>query len=272
MLDEQTLFDREDFSFGGVHCSEHNAVFIVDQWPVAAAPIINKYQIPGRHGTLRYPGMTFEEQTLEGRLYLLADDGEPITYADMLRRKTLLSTWLQADSRQQLIMDAAPDRFYMAEIEHALTITTDEWGNGCLSLAFTLQPFTYSLFPDPASATLDGASAKELTLVVKGNQPAPVAMELTASAALTWVELTLGDDTVRLENMSLAAGQKAVISYDLDAGEIMAVTHNGDAGMAYYAASSPDEGLKAAPGSNTISANADAACTLTLTARGRWQG
>lgn len=271
-MPEDLNFDREDFSYGGVHCETHNAVFIVDQWPVAATPVINKYKIPGRHGSIRYPGKTFEEQTLEGRLYLLTNDEEPMTFSDMLLRKTALSVWLHADSRMQLIMDAAPDRFYMAEIEHKLTIITDDWGNGRLDIAFTLQPYSYSVEEDTAAATLDGVNAQNITLTVHGNQPAPIAMELTASASLTWVELTLGGDTLRLENMTLETGQKAVISFDLAVGEIMAVTHNGDAGMQYYAASSPDEGLKASPGSNTISANADAACTLAFSARGRWQG
>lgn len=270
-MPDTLLFDREEFTFNGVHCDAHKAAFIVDTWPVAAEPTINKYEIPGRNGTVRYPGTWYNEQTLEGRLYLLGDDDAPITFNEMLRRKTEISAWLQAGGRKPLIMDAMPDRYYMAEIESALTIVTDDWGNGRIDIVFTLQPFCYALIEDAAGVTLDGANAQELALRVRGNRQAPVAMVLTAAAALTWVELTLGSDTLRLENMSLSAGQQAVISYDLEAGELMAVTHNGAAGMSYMTAGSPDEGLKASPGSNTITANADAACAIALTVRGRWQ-
>ena len=268
---EDLIYDREEFTFGGVHCDAHNAAFIADSWPVAAEPEINKYEIPGRHGTIRFPGTWLKEQLLEGRLYLLSETGEPITYHEMLLRKTEISTWLRPGGRKQLIMDAANDRFYMAEIEHALIIYTDDWGNGRIDIAFTCQPFTYAIREDTADATLDGASAQNAALTVRGNQPAPIAMRLVAGAALTWVQLTLGGDTLRLENMSLTMGQELLITYDLDSGELMAISHNGSAGMQYMTASSPDEGLKAAPGANTISVNADAACAVELTARGRWQ-
>lgn len=265
------IFDREEFTFGGIHCDAHNAAFIVDKWPVAAKPTINKYDIPGRHGTVRFPGTWMQEQTLEGRLYLLTSDGEPITYQELHRRKTEISAWLQPGGRKPLVMDAAPDRYYMAEIEQELAIATDDWGNGRIDIVFTVQPFCYSLILDTAAVTLNGISAQETTLHVRGNRAAPIGMKLTAAATLTWATLTLNGETLRLEGMSLLAGEKAIISYDRDSGELMAITHNGDAGLTYMTASSPDEGLAASPGRNVISLHADAACAITLYARGRWQ-
>jgi phage-related protein len=260
---------REEFAFNGIHCDAHNAAFVVESWPVAPAPTINKHSIPGRHGTIRYPGTFRGEQALTGMLYLLSSTGEVISYADMLTRKTAIAAWLCPGGRKRLILDAAPDRFYMAEIEQELTISTDEWGNGCIHIVFSVQPFTYATVEDVAETTLAADTAKNVSLTLKGNQPAPLAMELTASAALTWAQLTLGGKTIRLEGMSLASGQKAIISYDLEAGEVMAITHNGAAGMRYLAASSKVP-FEAQAGSNTISARSSAASALKLTARGRW--
>ena len=121
-MPDELIFDREEFKFGGVHCDAHRAAFIADSWPAAAEPTINKYEIPGRHGTIRYTGTWYREQELTGRLYLLAEDDEPILYREMLQRKAEIAAWLQPGGRRQLIMDAAPDRFYMAEIEHALIV------------------------------------------------------------------------------------------------------------------------------------------------------
>lgn len=262
---------REEFTFNGVHCDAHSVAFVVTSWPVAATPSINKFSIPGRHGTLRYRGTWLGEQRLEGIMYLLSTTDEVISYADMLSRKTGISAWLRPGGRKQLILDAAPDRFYMAEIEDELTISTDEWGNGCIPITFTLQPFAYAITSDSTTtATLAANTGTSMTLSLRGNSAAPIAMELTANATLTWAQLTLNGSTFRLEGMLLSAGQKVLISFDLDTGEVMSITCAGAAGMRYLAASSP-ACLEARPGANTITAKADAACSLTLSARGRWQ-
>ena len=79
--------DSSDFSFDGIHISDFGAVFLPSKWPGAAKITANEAAVPGRHGTIRYPGETYGEKALEGKLYLIDPDDELMTYDAGARRR-----------------------------------------------------------------------------------------------------------------------------------------------------------------------------------------
>lgn len=257
----------DGFWFRGRHSSELGAAFLVDQWPAAPAASINKYQIGGRHGTVRYPGAWYQERALSGTLYRL--EGGAMDDGAMLRWAAEVAAWLQAGERGRLALDAAPDRFYLAEIEGELHAYTTGWGLGAMDLEWVLQPFAYAAQPSVAAVTLSANAPAAAALRLPGTQEAPVEMEIAASGAVTRVEIQSGGKAMALEGFALAAGQKASVSYALETGEVMAVTINGEAGMRYLTAQSAAP-LYALPGNNALTLEADGACTALLRARGRW--
>lgn len=261
---------RQEFSFGGVHCDEHNAVFIAEGWPVAAPATPNKLALSGVHGTLRYKGKTYGEKLFSGTMYLLDPDDEIITYNEMLSRTTELARWLCADGRHPLVLDAMPDRYYLGEVEDEVTVQADEWGNGSLPLSFVLQPFTYALVESRATNTLAASTAKALTLHLPGNRPAPVGLTLTATGtSLAQVELTLGDRYMKLAGLGLKKNQALHVYHDLAIGEVMRVEIDGVSSLGKLDSTStiPFEAL---PGPNTITVKASGAARIDLFARGRW--
>ena len=257
-------------SFNGRHISELGAVFLISKWPSSAAVTINDASVPGRDGTIRYAGQTFAEKTLDGKLYLLDPDDALMSYTQMMQRADDVTEWLQPGGRKRLVLDATPDRFYMAEVEHALEFTTDEWENGAASVKFTLQPFSYSEITDAISYTLAANVEQAKTLTLRGNRPAPVMVTITAAAAISWVQLTVGAKVLRLEGMSLASGDVLTIDASLDLSELMTVKIGSTPARGYITAASSCP-FEAQPGSNTVKAKASGACAVSVCARGRWK-
>ncbi len=258
------------FRFDGRHVSELGAVFLASKWPSSSAVTVNDASVPGRDGTIRYPGETYGEKALEGKLYLLDPNDELMSYTQMMRRADDVAEWLQPGGRKRLALDATPDRFYMAEIKHALEFTTDEWENGAASLKFTLQPFSYAEYTDGLYYTLAANAEQMQTLSLRGNRPAPLMATITAAAAISWVQLTIGAKVLRLAGMSLASGDVLTIDASLDLSEMMTVKIGKTPARSYITAASSCP-FEAQPGGNTVKAKASGACTVSVSARGRWK-
>ncbi|MEG2253313.1 MAG: hypothetical protein RSC98_09740, partial [Clostridia bacterium] len=192
------------FTFDGRHTDDLGVAFIASKWPGSAAVTANKASVPGRDGSIRYPGETFREKAFEGTLYILDPDDETMSYTRMMERVDEIIPWLQPGGRKRLALDATPERFFMAEIEHAIDFTTDEWENGAASLTFMLQPFSYAEQADTVSYMLAANIEQSKTLTLRGNRPAPIIATFTASAAVSWVQLVIGTKELRFDGLSLA--------------------------------------------------------------------
>lgn len=260
---------RQEFRFNGVHCDAHRVAFVADRWPAAAQPTINKVAMSGRSGSLRFPGMARQEKTLKGKLYLLDEDERLITYREMLRRSADLAAWLCPDGRKPLILDATPDRYYLAEVENELNVSTDDWGNGCIEVTFTLQPFTYAMAEDTVSITLTANNATVVQLPLRGNQPAPMTLIATPTAPMTELTVRHCGDFLRFVSMQAPAGKTVAINCNLAQGEVITATVADAPGMRYL---SPDSMLPfiLSPGANELVVWSNAPCAITLAARGRW--
>jgi phage-related protein len=258
------------FTFSGRHVSELGAAFIPSKWPGSAPVTINDATVPGRDGTIRYPGQTYGVKIFEGTLYILDPDDELMSYARMMERVSEISAWLQPGGQQRLTLDAAPEQFYMAEITHALEVTTGNWENGAITLKFTLQPFAYANHDNTISFSLAADTEQSKTLGLPGNRPAPVKATVTAAAAMTWLQIATGEKLIRLEGMALQSGDVIRIDADVEKSEVPTVTLNGEPARGYVTAESAYP-LYAQPGNNTVAASADGACAVTVSARGRWK-
>lgn len=260
---------RQEFTFNGTHCDAYNVAFVADHWPMAAKPTVNKIAVSGQHGTIRFRGRSYGEAVLSGTLYLLDPDNEVISYSEMLRRTADIAAWLCPEGRKRLVLDAMPDRFYMAEVEDELTVATADWGNGSIPITFTLQPFAYATVEDRESAGLTAQVDQQIDLFVSGNQSAPVGAELTASSSITNIMLLLHGQMLGFAGLSLSAGQTLQVAYDLEMGEIMRVQAAGAPGLRYLRADSVVP-FEAKPGRNALTIRADGAGTIRIQARGRW--
>lgn len=258
------------FTFNGRHCDEFGTAYIVSKWPGAAPVTPNTASVSGRDGTIRYDGQTYEEKSTSGTIYILDENDELMSYTDMMSRADEIVAWLQPGGRKQLILDAIPERFYMAEILHEIQFETDEWENGAASLAFTLQPFSYAINPDTVAYTLAAGVAQAKTLALPGDMPAPVTATITAAAAVTWVQVAIGGAVMRLEGMSLASGDVVTIDADIAKAETVTVSINGVASRGYMTAASACP-FTAQPGNNTVTLSASGACSVSVSARGRWK-
>lgn len=262
--------DSCEFIFNGRHVREFGATFLVTSWPGAALTTANELSVGGRHGTLRYQGETLGEKRLAGRLYLLSPGDEPLSFAEMLERAQDVCGWLKASGRGRLTLDAAPERFYMAECKSAVEFATDEWPSGCADVTFTLQPFAYDAQESACSLTLAPGAAQEKKLCVPGTAPAPLLMRLTAMGAVSWAEITADGQTLRLENLGLSQGQVLEIGAPLESGEVMTCRANGQNAMRCVSA------LSAVPfllgcGTKSLTFSADGACAVRAAVRGRWK-
>lgn len=262
--------DSCEFSFDGHHISEYGATYLISRWPGAAGAAANTAAIGGRHGTLRYPGETYAEKRLTGKLYLLDAQDELLTYAQMIQRIEEIAGWLKPGGRRRLMLDAAPERFYMAEVLDEIAFTTDDWPNGCAEVTFVLQPFAYDEQESAASFTLAANAAQVKTIAVPGNMPAPLLMRLTATEAVNAAELSEGGRTLRLEGLGLGAGGVVEIGAPLENGEIMTCKAHGANAMSKITAASAVP-FELAPGLRNLTVKADGACTVRAAARGRWK-
>lgn len=262
--------DSCDFTFDGHHISEFGAVCLISRWPGAARTTANTAAVDGRHGTLRYPGETYGEKRMTGVIYLLSPDEEPLTYARMLQRGEELCGWLKPGGRKRLVLDAMPERFYMAEALEELAFTTEGWPSGRAEVTFALQPFAYAGEESAASFTLAANAAQVKTIAVPGNMPAPLLMRLTAAAAVNTAEISEGGRTLRLEGLGLGAGGIVEIGAPLEDGEIMTCKVNGVSAMGKITAASAVP-FELAPGPRSLTATADGACAVRAAARGRWK-
>jgi predicted phage tail component-like protein len=261
--------DNTGFTFAGRHVSQFDAAFLATKWPMAAAATLNKATVPGRHGSLRYPGGTLGEKSLEGILHWTDPDNALITYEEMMDRAYHISAWLQTGKREPLILDAAPDKYYLADVETELPLSTSQWANGACNLKFVLQPFAYALRKVTAQVALAANTAQNIAMHLTGTADAPIGAIVTASAALNWVELAIGGQVLRLENLGMAAGQMLEIKAEPETGELMTVEMGGIPALGKVTAASATP-LYASPGQVTVAAKASADCTLALFLRARW--
>ena len=262
--------DGGNFTFGGRHITEFNCFFRASKWPVSGAPILHKTTYPGRHGSIRFPGHTLKEKSYEGVLHMLDYDNGIISDMEMMERADEIGAWLQCDERQPLILDAKPTKYYLGEVESELSLEAERWTNGSMMVKFALQPFAYAIKPITARTALTANSAKMIEVRLPGTAPAPINVQVTAKAALSWLQVTCGGKFVRLENLGMSNTHKLALTAVPERYDLLEVTINGNPAKTKMTKTSA-EPFAAAPGRASFAVIASGACDVEISLQARWR-
>ena len=263
------------FSFDGKHCDDFDVMFLPFAYPFIPAQSIPQTSIGGRHGTLRWKGRTFSPKRLKGKLYFLNTSGDdtPIPTDELLRRASDVTAGLcGTDGRGKLILDALPDRYFIAEVSDEAALTDDDWASGETAIAFTCQSFAYAVGEDGATFQTSANAAKSVALGVQGNVETMLAFRVTCASAMNTA--TVETPTCRFDftGLGMTAGETLVARYvqeDVLLLEIESVDGGMRSAMAMRTTDSDDD-LLLSPGKNTVTVKTEKACSVKLTARGRY--
>lgn len=257
-----------NFAFNGKHClREFGCIYVEDGGHVMSPAVTrNTYEIAGVDGTVELDGETYAEIFFSGTLFFWKDPPSQAAAQRMLRR---INAWLLA-GRKRLVFDYEPERFYLAEVNHAMEWNYDKWIEGGHSIRFTAQPYACNVRENSVSVTTAEAEAT-LRLAADTGAPAPLCVDIqnTGTAPITAAEITIGEKAAVFSGMSLPEGQTLTVSMEPPAG---AVFSDGENALPYAAQFDP---LFAQAGSNEIGltlAYGDGipGASITAKARGRF--
>lgn len=249
--------------------------FIPSQYPFIPAQMIPAKAVSGRNGTLRWPGRTYKPTHYKGVLYLLGKETEPISTEEMLRRMTDIAAWLCGrDRRGRLILDAVPDRYYVAEVDSEALLTDNDWMNGQAAISFTCQPFARAIRESREMFDTAANTEKKATISVGGNAQTLLAFHVTneTSSVMNTMQIEAPDTAFVFAGLGLDAGETLHGSYTED--DLLRLAIEGVDGSRRSAMPmrqvSSDDDLLLCPGRNSVTVKTQTACSVILEARGRW--
>lgn len=206
------------FTFDGRHSMRDMGLIAIrdKKRVIASGGRVVSYAIGGRQGTMAYG----DQQTLQeySRAVTLYDAGILGSETAATARWRQAVAWLTV-GRRQLIWDAEPDKYVMAEVTEVVG-DDSTWLEEGMRVTFRVQPLRRSVVPVTAGVTITDGEAHSLTLSVDGPLPAPVCATITVSGTqhLTGAELALGDRDITLSGMDVAPGDAVQISTEVPAG------------------------------------------------------
>ncbi len=272
------LDDSPLFSFRGQHCEKFGVAFVPSEYPFVPAQTVPALTVSGRHGTLRYPGRTFRPRRYAGTLYLLDEQGDvsPIPTGEMLRRASEITAWLCGeDGRGRLILDALPDRYYIAEVDTEAILSDTDWLNGQAEIAFSCQPFARSLWEITVQLALGANVAQSVRISPSGNYETPLAFDVKNTSSSRMDTATVETDRARFDFSSLALDPGETLSARYTVDDILLLVITGVDGaersaMAARTMASSDDLLLCPGGTNQITIRTQRASSVVLKTRGRW--
>ena len=99
------------------------------------------------------------------------------------------------DGRGKLILDALPDRYFIAEVSDEAALMDDDWASGEAAIAFTCQPFAYAVSEDGVTVQTSANAAKSAALGVQGNTETMLAFRVTCASGT--MKKTTGENATR---------------------------------------------------------------------------
>ena len=114
--------EMNNFTFAGKHClNDMGCVFVMDSMDAVPTAKVNKYEIAGQSGTLRYDsgeGILYEEKSMSGTLYFVKQSSDGLMSEEEITKKLhSVAAWLGNSGRAQLILDSDVSRYYEAEVD-----------------------------------------------------------------------------------------------------------------------------------------------------------
>ena len=223
--------EMNNFTFAGKHClNDMGCVFVMESIDAVPKAKLNKYDIEGLNGTLRYDtgeGVLYEEKSLSGNLYFVKQFGDGLlTELEITERMHFISSWLGSSGRAKLILDSDTSRYYEAEVESNQSLTRKDWENGSIKLKMTLQPIAVSIEPKEVSEqlSLTAGKAAEIDLSSLAKQgigytsPLKITVQNDGETVLTVLSFGYNDEKnvskpmrIYANDFSLAKGEAIVI-------------------------------------------------------------
>ena len=274
----------DNFTFAGKHClNDMGCMFVLDQRTGIPKPNVNKVQISGAAGTLRYDRseLALEEGSIKGKLYFVnrTEDGTALTGAEIARRMHDVSSWLLLAGRSELVMDSDASRVVLAEIDGETSLDCEKWESGVLDLTLTTQPLAMDAQAGSVTESLsltagtwsdmalDAAFPRGMGYVT----PLIISIQNAGGAAITDLRIRYRDRLGALRQtrmygggFSLPAGKMLVVD-----GEDLTVMCDGQSAVSGlysgdYPSVPPDDA------SISLQCAAAASVRVTVTARARW--
>lgn len=229
---ETATSEMNNFTFAGKHClNDMGCVFVLDSLDALPSAKINKYEISGQSGTLRYDsgeGILYEEKGLSGTLYFVKQlTGEGLmSEEEISARLHAVSSWLGNSGRAQLILDSDTTRYYEAEVEDSQSLSRKDWENGSVKLKMVLQPFATSVAAKSKSETfvLSANTAKEVSLAslvpdgIGYSTPLTISVTNNSETAIADLRIQYYDEKNVLKSMrlhsngfSISKGQTVIV-------------------------------------------------------------
>jgi predicted phage tail component-like protein len=106
-------------------------------------------QVPGRHGTYDFGDNTFESKLIAIKFTVTAS-----SLHDLRIKARLIAAWLNTTSRQKLVFDDEPDKYYMARVFEKVSIE-DIVTTGIFQTTFECEPFAYGAASTSEDVTWD---------------------------------------------------------------------------------------------------------------------
>ena len=184
-----------------------------------------------------------------------------------------MTAWLcGTDGRGKLILDALPDRYFIAEVSDEAALMDDDWASGEAAIAFTCQPFAYAVSEDGVTVQTSANAAKSAALGVQGNAETMLAFRVTCASAMNAATVETPTRRFDFTGLGMTAGETLVARYvqeDILLLEIEGVDGGTRSAMAMRTTDSDDD-LLLSPGKNAVTVKTEKACSVELTARGRY--
>lgn len=208
--------EMNNFTFAGKHClNDMGCVFVMDSMDAVPNAKVNKYEIAGQSGTLRYDsgeGILYEEKSMSGTLYFVKQSSDGLMSEEEITKKLhSVAAWLGNSGRAQLILDSDVSRYYEAEVDGNQSLSRKDWENGSIKLKMTLQPFATDVTGSASAENLvlSAGTAKEINLSsllpngIGYATPLTVSVTNKSATAITDLRIQYYDEKNALKTMRL---------------------------------------------------------------------
>ena len=246
----------------GVALSSVGPFLIQQVYEDAPALEITEGERPGRSGQLL---ITRKRQTLQVAIELVIAERFDL----MLRTHHLevLAQWAQGHI---LELSNHPGRRLAVACTGEPTLNEARNYASKIRIEFTAYEVPYWEDTSVTSVTLSGDDEED-DLLIPGTVLAPVSLTVTvssaSSAALTDFSVTVGDRTIVLDELEIAAA--GTVTFERDARDNLMI-RSGTTSLLSKRTAESDDDLLAGPGVTAVSFTSDVACSVVYSVRGRW--
>ena len=178
------------------------------------------------------------------------------TLAQAVMRWCSAGGWLKASDRPN-------QKIYVRCSQYPVIKSVTKWTD-TVSLQFAAYDYPYWLDDDPA--VIECSNGQTKTGYLAGVKRSDITAKITATDALTWLQMNVGSTMIRLENLTVSAGDEIIVDYSANH-HILGISCNGTSLLHLRTAASSDD-LVAEIGENSFVYSASGASVCKYYVRG----